>query len=167
MKKLFFVTLLLALLLSACSEAKPTTAVVTPTETAAPTETKVQATIANDDGARTTQVVVEKFITAYQKLDADLLLSLFSDNITIKSCTSGCSIFRMDELKTAIPMDWRQPGWEYNFVSYSIMDSGIFAVVQGTFKNPVNVKVPSPVTTVLEIYNGKIVNATWYFMTTY
>ncbi len=169
MKKILVVTLLLVFLLAACSGAKTTTAVVSPIENAVPTAVKIKATIANDDGARITQALVEKWISAYQKHDANLLLSLWSDTITWKICASGCSAYHMDELRGYVSSDLSRTSFTMNTLSYTVLNTGTFAVVQAIYQDASasgDAKDPTPATVILQFLNGKIVNETWYYITT-
>ncbi len=161
MKKLILVTLYLALILSACGGTK-----TTPTEVK-PTETIITATVANDDGARATQAIVDQWVNAFQKRDAELLLSLWSDSIDWKVCSSDCSSYGMSTLKNYVPSDLSRASFQVNVLSYTVLNDGVFAVIQGIYQNSgSDAKEPTPATVILEFSDGKIINETWYYITT-
>ncbi len=161
MKKLILVTLYLTLILSACSGAKSTLPGVKPTDV------KVKATVANDDGARATQAIVEKWVSALQNRDANLFLSLYSDNVTWKMCSAKCSAFKLFDLKIYVPSDFSRPTVQMNNLSYTVLNNGVYAIVQGVYQDiGGDAKEPTPLTDILEFEDGKIINETWYYITT-
>ncbi len=162
MKKLILVNLYLALLLSACGGLKATSTEVKPTET------KVMATVANDDGARATQAIVDQWLDAIQKRDAKLFLSFYSDSINWTMCSLKCSSLGIDTLKTYVPRDFSRASVQMNILSYTVLNNGVFAIVQGVYQDTGgDAKEPTPLTIILEFSNGMIITETWYFIMSY
>ncbi len=162
MKKLILITFLIVVMLSACSGAKATQTDIKPTET------KVTATVANDDGARATQAIVNQWLNAFQKRDAKLLLPLWSDSVNWTMCSLKCTSYSMASLKTYVPQDFSRASFQVNILSYTVLNSGVFAILQGIYQDTGgDAKEPTPITIIQEFSNGKIINETWYYIITY
>lgn len=145
MKKLSLLTIFFALMLSACGG--------------------VQSTVPDDPNAKASQVIVEKWIAAYQTSDADALMSLWSDDIAWTACIdSPCSSYYLGELKYFVPRDFKNPKFKVEIQSYLITTSGKFAIVQALYADPlVGLQTPTPAVAILEFEDGKISNEKWYW----
>jgi hypothetical protein len=145
MKKLFLLTLVFAFMLSACGG--------------------VKATVGDDAYSKETQVIVEKWIAAFQKRDANALWSLYSNDLTWKDCSAvTCFTLSLVTLKDELPPYFADPKFQMKIKSYIVTEFGRFAVLQGTFLNASdNVPAPTPIYLILEIKNGLILYETWYY----
>jgi ketosteroid isomerase-like protein len=147
MKKLFLVTLLFALTLSACGG--------------------VKATVSNDPVAKESQAIVEKWIAAYHDLDAEALLSLYSNDVTWRDCgfNINCDVERLVDLQGVVPISFREKSFKVEAQSYMVTGFGRFAVLQIMYAEPEGGPTTStPATVILEFKDGKILNETWYYI---
>ena len=147
MKKLFLATALLAVALSACGG--------------------VKATVPDDPYAKESQAIVEKWIAAYNDLDAQALLSLYSNDLTWKDCgmNYSCDVGRLMDLQGVVPMSFRGEGFTTEAKSYMVTNAGRFAVLEVMYAEPEGgPPTPIPATVILEFKDGRIVNETWYYI---
>jgi hypothetical protein len=148
MRKAFILTLFFAFMLSACGSGG------------------VKATVADDNDAKAKQIIVEKWIAAYQKRDAQALLSLWSDKITWSTCSAACQDYRMDVLQVAVPDDFSRPEFKVEFQSYTVTNTGTFAIIHAIYQDPSrDAKQPTPSTCILQFAGDKIISETWYGIT--
>jgi ketosteroid isomerase-like protein len=147
MKKLVLLTLVCAFALSACGG--------------------VKATVSNDPYAKESQAIVEKWIAAYQKRDAQTLLSLYANGITWRVCSgTTCDSYGLSSLTYEVPQTFKHQNFKVEIQSYLVTNLGEFATVQGTYADPEgDARTPTPATVILEIRDGKILNETWYCIT--
>ena len=175
-RKAIYIILLLGLLAAAgCAapQAAPTVTSVPQTVTPVPTPTfpitgEIKATVADDPQARAIQAIVEKWIAAYQNRDAQALLSLYSDKITGTFCNETCVDYRINMVKIAVPEFLSHPEFKVDFQSYTVMNAGTFATVNGFYQDASDdAKNPTPETIILEFDSGKIIHETHYYITSY
>jgi hypothetical protein len=145
MKKLLLLVIVSSLLTTACGGAK--------------------ATVPNNDYARQTQAVVEKWIAAYQERDAQALLSLYSNDITETDCSGvECVTFHLSDLESEVPYAFRDPTFKVRVNSYVVTSAGVFASVQATYEyGSVGPTTPVPATIILEFRDGRILNEMWVY----
>ena len=145
MKKLLLVTFLFTLVLSACG--------------------RVEAMVPDDPYAKESQVVVEKWIVAFKDLDAEALLSLYSDEVTFVDCgyNINCDTERLVDLQGAVPIAFREEGFKVETQSYMITASGRYAVLQVMYAEPPGIPTSTPATVILEFKDGKILKEMWYY----
>ncbi len=147
MKKLFLATFLFALTLSACGG--------------------VKSSVPNDPYAKESQAIIEKWIAAYHNLDAQALLSLYSNDVTWKDCgfNFNCDFERLVDLQGVIPLSFKEKGLKVEAQSYMLTAFGRFAVLQVKYAEPEGgPKTSTPATVILEFKDGKILNETWYYV---
>ena len=146
MKKLFLLTLFFVFLLSACGG--------------------VEARVPDDPYTKESQVVVEKWIVAFKDLDAEALLSLYSDEFTFVDCGLNftCDVEDLVNLQGVVPLSFRQEGFKVETQSYMITAFGRFAVLQVMYAEPPGIPTSTPATVILEFKDGKILNETWYYI---
>ena len=144
MKKLFLLTCVLALALTACGG--------------------VKATVPNNAYAKESQALVDKWIAALQNRDGAALLSLYSDDIVYSLCgTTDCLRYQLVELKGLVPDGLKEPQVKFSFESYFLTQLGDRAVVQAHYTDPYYSAVNAQTVIILEIKNGKITRETWYW----
>jgi hypothetical protein len=145
MKKLFLVTLLFALTLSACGGGK--------------------AMVPNDPYAKETQVIAEKWIAAFHNRDGAALLSLYSNDLTWRDCgfNVNCDVERLVDLQGLYPGTLKDNSLKVEAQSYMVTNFGRFAVLQVMFEDS-GWTTSTPATVILEIKDGKILNETWYYI---
>jgi hypothetical protein len=144
MKKLLLVTILIALTLTACAG--------------------VKATVPDDPYSKEAQAVVEKWIAAYDTLDAQALLSLYAEDVTWRDCgfSLECDVERSFDMQGVVPNSFRQGDIKVNTRSYFITNYGRFAVIQVMFAE--GNMAPTPTTVIMEFKDGQILNETWYYI---
>ena len=147
MKKLLILTLALAFMLSACGG--------------------VKTRVPDDPYAKESQAIVEEWIAAYHSLDAEALLSLYSNDITWKDCgfNTSCDVERLIDLQGVVPPSFKEKGFKVEAQSYMVTAMGRFAVLQVMYAEPEGGPATStPATVILEFKDGKILNETWYYI---
>jgi ketosteroid isomerase-like protein len=147
MKKLFLVILLFTLTLSACGG--------------------VKSSVPNDPYAKESQAIVEKWIAAFHNLDAQALLSLYSNDVTFWDCglNINCDVGRLVDLQGVVPLAFKEQGFNVEAQSYMVTGFGRFAVLQVMYADPMGgQKTSTPATVILEFKDGKILNETWYYI---
>lgn len=127
----------------------------------------IKADVADNDVARATQAIVEKWIAAYQTYDPSTLISLYSDDITWIDYgkNDGPHHGGMNGL---IHSTFDSQVYKLRVDSYIITRDGRFAVIQGAYseKNGISGKWAStPAVAILEFKDGKIIRETWYYNT--
>ncbi len=71
----------------------------------------------------------------------------------------------MDTLKTYVPRDFSRASVQVNILSYTVLNNGVFAIVQGVYQDTGgDAKEPTPLTILLEFSNGMIITETWYYI---
>ncbi len=146
MKKPFLATALLAVAVSACGG--------------------VKARVPDDPYAKESQAIVEKWIAAFNDLDAQALLSLYANDLTWKDCAHySCDVEPLMNLQGAVPMSFRGEGFITEAQSYMVTNFGRFAVLEVMYAEPEGgPPTPIPATVILEFKDGKIVSETWYYI---
>jgi hypothetical protein len=146
MKKLFLLTLFFVFLLSACGG--------------------VEARVPDDSYAKESQAVVEKWIAAFNDLDAEALLSLYSNDFTFMDCglNYSCDYEDLGSLGGFVPQSFRGEDFKVETQSYMITNFGRFAVLQVMYAEPPGIPTSIPATVILEFKDGKILNETWYYI---
>ena len=125
----------------------------------------IKTTVGADKSQKAAQAVVEKWIAAYQKKDAQALLTLYTDDMTWSDCTQAtCDQYHLSDLKAYAPSDFANPGFKMQPQSYFVTNYGYKAIVQALYSDP-NVPVTNvPAVAILEINgDGKISSQTWYW----
>ena len=143
-KLLLLMTVFCAFLLSACG--------------------RVKATVPDNQYARASQAIVEKWIAALNNRDPVEYLSLYSDDMTLTFCNKPtCDQYSVSDLRTMVRSDMATPGFKEEVQSYFLTKFGEWAVVQGLYSDP-NIPVTNvPAVSILEIKDGKIVSETDYW----
>ncbi len=150
MKKLFLLALVLVFVLSACGG--------------------VKATVGDDAYARQTQAIVEKWITAHQNRDANALVLLYSPDYTLRDCSlMPCDVeTTLANMKEGSAGYFDDPNFKMNVKSYFVTAFGQYAIIQLTYENKTeHIMTPTPLTIILEIKNGLILNETMYYLSYY
>ena len=180
MKKKLILTFAIGIVLSACGGVKTSGAntpyaketqaagvqAAVPTY-ACPTEAQasgVQATVPDNQYARASQAIVEKWIATQNNRDAVAYLSLYSDDSTLRFCNKPtCDQYSLSDMRLIVPLDMATPGFKEEVQSYFLTKFGEWAVVQGLYSDP-NIPVTNvPAISILEIKDGKIVSETDYW----
>jgi hypothetical protein len=145
MKRIFFPVIVFVFLLTACAG--------------------VKARVPDDPYAKESQVVVEKWIAAFRDLDAEALLSLYSDEVTFVDCGDNftCDVEDLVNLQGVVPLSFRQEGFKVETQSYMITAFGRFAVLQVMYAEPPGIPTSTPATVILEFKDGKILKEMWYY----
>jgi len=145
MKRIFFPVIVFVFLLTACAG--------------------VKARVPDDTYAKESQVVVEKWIAAFRDLDAEALLSLYSDEVTFVDCGLNftCDVEDLVNLQGVVPLSFRQEGFKVETQSYMITAFGRFAVLQVMYAEPPGIPTSTPATVILEFKDGKILKEMWYY----
>ena len=144
MKKILILNFALAFVLSACGD--------------------IKATVPDNSYAKASQAIVEKWIAAQNNRDAKALLSLYSDDMTLRFCNKPtCDQYSLSDLRSMVLSDMATPGFKEEVQSYFLTKFGEWAVVQGLYSDP-NIPVTNvPAISILEIKDGKIVSETDYW----
>ena len=147
MKKLFLLTFVLVFVLTGCGG--------------------VMARVPDDPYAKESQAIVQKWIAAYHDLDAEALLSLYSNDVTWRDCglNINCDVERLVDLQGVVPPSFKEKGFKVEAQSYMVTEFGRFAVLHVMYAEPEGGPTTStPTTVILEFKDGKILNETWYYI---
>jgi hypothetical protein len=145
MKKLFLLAIFLTLILTACGG--------------------VKATVPDNNYAKESKAIVDKWITAFNNSDTEGLISLYADDIDLSICDSStCEHASLAEAKYIIPIDL--PTQKFKVQSYFTTSYGEYAVLNGIYSRTNKPGSPyTPATVILKIYEDKITAETWYYDT--
>jgi ketosteroid isomerase-like protein len=148
MKKAFILAIAVALVLTACGG--------------------IKADVADNDVAKATQAIVEKWIAANQAYDAYAILSLYSDDITWMDYGYNDGPYHKVGLNGAVHEWFASEALKVEVKSYLVTRDGHFAVIQAIYseKDGITGKWAStPAVAILEFKDGKITHETWYYNT--
>jgi len=148
MKKLCILSVVIIILLSAC------------------TKGAVKSDVPDTTAAKATQAIVQQYIAANQDQDADLLISLYSDELVWMDYGLNDGPSGKGNISFAIREAMGTGYYEVQFKSYLVTPDGRFAVLQGTYSQAAKstgkwIYVPAYV--VLEFKDSLIVTETWYY----
>jgi hypothetical protein len=149
MKKLVLLTLFFAFILSACGG--------------------VKATVGSDPYSKQTQAIVEKWIAALNNRDATALVSLYSNDYTLRDCSlMPCDVeTTLPAMKEGYAGYFNDPNFKMKIQSYFVTAYGRFVIIQGIYDDKSEFPTPSPLMILLEIKNGLILNETMYYLSYY
>lgn len=146
MKKMIVAVVLMTLLLSACGG--------------------IKADVPDNDEAKAIKAVVEQYMSANETYDADLLMSLYSDELVWMDYGLNDGPLTKGTLAFFVQAGESERDYKIEFDSYLIASYGGYAVIQGEFSMPAKSNgkwASAPFVCVLEFRDGLIVNETWYY----
>jgi hypothetical protein len=147
MEKLLLLTVFCSLLLSTCGG--------------------VRATVADDPCASESRAIVAKRMAAHHSLDAEALPALYSSDLTSRDCgfNINCDVERLVDLRGAVPLSLREPGFGVEAQSYMATAFGRFARLQVMYAEPEGgPTISTPTIVIPEFNDGMILNETWYYL---
>jgi ketosteroid isomerase-like protein len=128
----------------------------------------IKADVADNDVAKATQAIVEKWIAANQAYDADAVLSLYSDDIIWMDYGYNDGPYHKMGLNGAVHEWFASEAFKVEVKSYLVTMDGHFAVIQATYseKNGVSGKWAStPAVAILGFKDGRVISEAWYYNT--
>jgi ketosteroid isomerase-like protein len=148
MKKLFFVTIIMTLLLTACGN------------------NEVKSDVPENPEGKAAQAIVEKYITAYKKNDAEALTSLYSDELVWMDYGFNDGPYGKTGIGSIIREGLGTKYYTVKIDSYIVTVDGRFAVLQGEYSQPNKTTgkwTSVPGYAVLGIKDTKIISESWYY----
>jgi ketosteroid isomerase-like protein len=146
MKKILAFALVITVFLSACGH--------------------IKADVADTPEAKATQVLVQQYIKANMMYDADLLMSLYADNVVWMDYGLYDGPFNKATIDFYTRESFGRKDMKAKMKSYIVTEDGRFAVLQTTFSMQAasnNKWASTPAIAILEFKDGKIANETWYY----
>lgn len=146
MRKISVITIIFAILLSACGQ--------------------VKTSVPNTPQAKASQAILEEYISTNAAHDPDKLLSLYADDVVWMDYGMNDGPWDKADLDYYIGSGLSQDEIKVQFESYVMTPDGRFAAAQVRLSMKAAstgkwVTVPSSV--VLEFKDGKIISETWYY----
>jgi ketosteroid isomerase-like protein len=148
MKKLLFITIIMTLLLTACGN------------------NGVKVYVPENPEGKAAQDIVEQYITAYKKNDADALTSLYSDELVWMDYGFNDGTFGKSGISLIIREGLSTKYYTVKIDSYVVTVDRRFAVLQGEYSQPnktTGMWTSVPGYAVIEINDGKIIRESWYY----
>jgi ketosteroid isomerase-like protein len=148
MSRTVALTLLVALLLSACAG------------------TEIKADVADNPQAQATKALVEKFIETNLAYDSEGLISMYADDLVWMDYGGDDGPLTKNTLDYLVRESFSAQDFKYEFGPYMVTSDGRFAVLNVEYSeiSPLSGDwVAAPCVVVLEFEDGQIINETWYY----